>query len=227
MVRWFPRYRGSQVTAPDQCHPDRQPELATVPAKWDAGRIRRNSPANEPKPLQVKPLQIDVIERAEEIRLDDHEACAGIAQDVLQLRSARGDVDWHRNRAEPGAAEKALDIFSTIGAHQRHPVAGPNARCASFPAKRAAMPGISSKLKLTSAPQTPAGPRSDVPGASGWPGSFRSPGGESGKHIGDVHRRFFPRAFSLSRAFCPARPQSLGPVTAPARLPAKDCRCRL
>lgn len=45
---------------------------------------------------------------------------------MLKLRSTRGDIDRHRNRTEPCAAQKAFNVLGAVGAHQRNAIAGSN-----------------------------------------------------------------------------------------------------
>ena len=56
-------------------------------------------------------------------RLDHQQPRAAVRQDVLKLRPARRDVDRHRDRAEPGAAEHDLEKLDAVGADDRDAVA--------------------------------------------------------------------------------------------------------
>ena len=92
-----------------------------------------------------------MVERFQQFRFDHEKPRAGIVQDVPKLRSARGDIDRDRDRAEPGAAEKGFEEFGAIGAHQRDAVA--RVGCLRPPACRQSAPrcaGASSKLQLAS-----------------------------------------------------------------------------
>ena len=70
-----------------------------------------------PVMLERQAIDGDVIERAKQFRLDDQQPGAGIAQNMLQLRPARSDIDRDCDRAEPGAAKKAFHEFGPVGAH--------------------------------------------------------------------------------------------------------------
>ena len=62
--------------------------------------------------------------------LEHQQARAAVRQDVLKLRPPRGDVDRHRHRAKPGAAEHDFEELDPVGADDRDSVAGLDARAA-------------------------------------------------------------------------------------------------
>ncbi len=77
--------------------------------------------------------------------LQHQQASAAIRQDVLKLRPPRGDVDWHRHRAKPGAAEQDFEELDSVGADDRDPVPGLDARaaqCGGEPGRGVAGVGI-------------------------------------------------------------------------------------
>ena len=107
--------------------------------------------ANTPNAFQRQLLHVDKGERVEQFGFDNEKPRAGVAQIVRKLRPARGDVERHRNGAEPGAAEKSLHELGAVAAHQRNAVAG--TECRQPPAPRQSAPqcaGASAKLQLTS-----------------------------------------------------------------------------
>src|SRR3546814_2362069 len=55
--------------------------------------------------LDGKRAEIQRIEGRAQFVLDDEKARTAVGKDVLELHAARGDVDRHCNRTEPGAAE--------------------------------------------------------------------------------------------------------------------------
>ncbi len=57
----------------------------------------------------------------------DKQARTRVAQDVAQLRAARGGVDGHGHRAYPGAAQQHLHELGAVGTQQGHAVAGAQA----------------------------------------------------------------------------------------------------
>ena len=70
----------------------------------------------------------DMGQAFDELRLDREQPRAAIRQVIADLRSHRGGVDRDRDGADPAAAQNDLQHLQAIGAEDRDPVAGRNAR---------------------------------------------------------------------------------------------------
>ena len=88
----------------------------------------RRFAADEPYPLQLEGAGVDVVERLEQAGVDRQQPRARIGQQVLELRTARGDIDRDGDGAEPCAAEIDLHEFGSVGAHDGDAIAGLDAR---------------------------------------------------------------------------------------------------
>ena len=79
--------------------------------------------ADDPKPIQRRSAAPGRDDGREEFRVDDREPRAAIAEDVLELRAARGGVDRNRDDPRPGASEIDLHQRGSVAADDGDPVA--------------------------------------------------------------------------------------------------------
>ncbi len=84
--------------------------------------------AHEPQGFERKAAAIQRCQHRRQFTLDHHQSGAAIAEDVLELRAARGDIDRNRDGAEPGGAQDGEKKLSPVPAHDSDAVAGLDAR---------------------------------------------------------------------------------------------------
>src|SRR5215467_2570371 len=83
--------------------------------------------ADQPDPLQRQRGQLHERKRVEELTLHHQQPRTRVRQDVMQRCAAGGGVYRDEDRSEPSTTEKYLDKFRTVRAHQRDPIATPDA----------------------------------------------------------------------------------------------------
>ena len=79
--------------------------------------------ADQPQGLERHARAVQRREHGHQFALDDHEPRAAIAENVLQLRAARGGIDRHRDGAEPAAAQDRQQKLGAIAAHDGDAIA--------------------------------------------------------------------------------------------------------
>ena len=87
------------------------------------GVVRRTI-AHEPQRFERELLDRQHRQRRRQLALDNQEPRAAIAENVFELRAARGGVDRNGDGAEPAASEDRQEEFGAVAAHDGDPVAG-------------------------------------------------------------------------------------------------------